>query len=620
MKSLRARLWLGFGGLLLILMIVSALSVIVLTRYSHALERVFRENYNSAVYCEGMKSALDGLDMAAQRHVWGAPVPDDQQITATQTSFDQNLHRQLENCTLPGELELSAQLKSQWSEFQSAYSGFMRAPAPVSADQYRQDLLPRYQQLKQTAQRVSDMNMANMVSVDGQAKRALIGVRNAMLVLVSVGTLIAALLVGAVGATLLRPLKALTQCVREIGAGNLDLSVDVRSSDEIGRLVQSFNTMAAQLREFRRLDHEKLARTQQTTQLAIDSLPDAVFLLSPSGKVEMANRTARQHFGIAPGAAIADLNLEWLDRLCEHVTRELRPFDPEGYSMAVQIFDNGRERFLLPHAVPVLGGDGLLIGITVTLMDVTRLRHADEAKSGLLSTVSHELRTPLTSIRMALALLTGDKLGALGDSQRKLIAVARDDTDRLYRTIENLLNLGRIESGRVNAQPRQIAVRELVSQSVEPLRHAFEQKGLALQLEAPAGLPEVWADPTSIGYALTNLLANALKFTPTGGQVVVACEEADSFVRVIVRDTGPGIPPEYASRVFEKFFRLPREQTKPGAGLGLAIAKEIVEANGGCIRFRPASGRGSEFSFTVPTAASHVNSPGGHRTPDHVHQ
>jgi signal transduction histidine kinase len=379
--------------------------------------------------------------------------------------------------------------------------------------------------------------------------------------------------------------------------------VEVRSPAEIGQLADAFNLMARQLREFRRLDHEKLARTQQTTQWAIDSLPDAVFLIRPEGVVEMSNRTAREHFAIHPGSCVADLQLDWLTKLFGTVREDHKPFDPERYRSAIQIFDGGRERFLLPRAVPVLAGDGATIGITVVLVDVTRLRHADELKSGLLSTVSHELRTPLTSIRMALGLLTGEKLGGLSAPQRKLLAAARDDSDRLYRIIENLLNISRIEAGRSNFNPQNVPVTEVVGIALDPLRQGFADKGLKLRVELERGLPDAWADPASIGYALSILVGNALKFTPADGEVLLTVAGDGDRIRFTVGDNGPGIPPGYAQRVFDKFFRLPREKAQTGAGLGLTIAKEIIEAHQGTIGFRPRHGGGSEFTFTVPAGS-----------------
>lgn len=602
MRTLRGRLWLGFGGLLFILILVGAMSVVVLTRYSRVLERVFRENYDSAVYCDQMKDALDRADAAAQRLVWGGADSDTDTVALARADFDRNLRKQLGNVTLSGERERTEELQAEWQQYQQGLARLESAPASQRAEVYRQELLPRFQQVKRTAQQVTDMNMANMVSVDGSARRALISVRNVMLVLVSAGVLLAAVLVGAVGAAIVRPLQSLSRSAAEIGRGNLDMTVAVRSPMEIGQLADAFNLMARQLREFRRLDHEKLARTEQTTQLAIDSLPDAVFLIRPEGEIEMSNRTAREHFAIHPGSRVPDLQLDWLTKLFGTVREDQKPFDPEGYRSAIQIFDNGWERFLLPRAVPVLAGNGATIGIMVVLVDVTRLRHADELKSGLLSTVSHELRTPLTSIRMALGLLTGDKLGGLSAPQKKLLAAAREDSDRLYRIIENLLNISRIEAGRSNFNPQNVPASEVVGIALDPLRQGFADKGLKLRVELEPGLPDAWADPASIGYALSNLLGNALKFTPADGEVLLTVSSEGDQIRFTVSDTGPGIPPEYAQRVFDKFFRLPREKAQSGAGLGLTIAKEIIDAHQGTIGFRPRNGGGSEFSFTVPVA------------------
>lgn len=602
MTTLRGRLWLGFAGLLLILIVVSALSVAVLTRYSHVLEKVFRENYDSAVYCDAMKDSLDRLDVAAQRRAWGAPQISAVEITADTLRFNDNLRRQLDNCTLPGERQLSDRLAADWARYQVAFHRLDGVNSTERAEVYRQSLLPEFQEMKRTAQRVADMNMSNMVSVDGQARRALTEVRNALLVLVSLGTLAAAVLVGAMVATIVRPLRLLSHGAREIGRGNLDLKMVVGGADEVGQLAEAFNSMATQLRHLRQLNHEKLDRIRQTTQLAIDSLPDAVLLLGPDGDVEISNRTAREHFGILPGKKVDELNLDWLTRLYTTVRHDACPLDPDGYRSAIQIFDGGRERFMLPRAVPVLAADGATIGITVVLVDVTRLRHADELKSGLLSTVSHELRTPLTSIRMALGLLSDDRIGTISAPQKKLLTAAREDSDRLYRIIENLLQVSRIEAGRSGVNRQAIPASQIIIQAVEPLKQAFLDQQLHLVVEMPPDGLRVLADPNSIGFALSNLLTNALKFTPAGGQVQLSACVEDSSVRFTVGDTGPGIPPEFVPRLFEKFFRLPRDAGRAGAGLGLSIAREIVDANLGKVAFSLRPGGGSRFSFTLPLA------------------
>jgi two-component system, NtrC family, sensor histidine kinase KinB len=599
---LRIRLWLGFGCLLLILLLVSGLTIVVFTRYSVALENVFRDNYRSAVYCDAMKESLDQLNIRAQQLIWAEPVARKIDYKAIESQFQSNLDLQLKNITVPGELEATRHLVELWRQYQQHYLAFDDSPANRPA-RYQQDLLPLYDQIVPVAQQVSDMNMTSMVSVDGQAKQTLLEVRNLLFILVIVGSVLAGVVVWTAGVTVLRPLKDFTESARQIEAGNLELNLQPRSRDEIGKLAAAFNSMASRLREFKRADHDRLIRSRQTTQLAIDSLPEAVFVIGPDEKIEISNDAARNYFRIEPGLAIECLGLKWLAPLYQEVKINKRATEPRGYESAVQIFVDGQERFLLPKAVPMLSADHRQVGVTLILVDVTQLRQVDEAKSGLVSTVSHELRTPLTSQQLLLGLLMTTLGPTLPAKQKRMLEVVKADSDRLYRTIDDLLSISRMESGREQFQFRPIAPIAIVVTSVEPLRQLFSEKGLDLQVNIPADLPLVRADGISINSALTNLLSNALKFTPAGGTVTVAAAQVEEgTVAFSVCDTGPGIPEEFRPRIFEKFFRVPAAAGPTGSGLGLSIARKIVESHGGRIEFSCPPTGGTKFCFYLPLA------------------
>ena len=600
MTSLRNRLWLGFGSLLLILLFVSALSVIVFTRYSHALERVFRENYDSAIYSDAMKASLDQLNTQAQQTIWEQPTAPSVDFAAPAARFQASLDAQLNNCTLPGELDASQHLDALWRQYRANYQRFSDSPGQRAA-LFEQDLLPKYQELKQVAQHIADMNMPNMVSVDGQAKQTLLDVRRALLILVIVGTVLAALVVWTASVTILRPLEDLTRSARQIEAGNLETNLATRSRDEIGKLAEAFNSMASRLREFKQIDHDRLLRSRQTTQLAIDSLPDAVFVIGPEGTIEISNDAARNYFGIEPGRRVSDLGLNWLPALYEEVMSQHQPVEPQGYKSAIQLFVNGQERFLLPRAVPMLSPDRRQLGVTAILVDVTKLRQVDEAKSSLVSTVSHELRTPLTSQQLLLGLLITTISPLLSPNQRRMLEVAKADSDRLYRTIDDLLSISRIESGRMQYQFRPMPPGEIVRTAVDPLRQLFDEKHLRLHVTIPEDLPLIKADAVAVNSALTNLLSNALKFTPGGGEVNVSVGEDENGVAFSVADTGPGIPPEFRGRIFEKFFRVPVAGGPTGAGLGLSVAKNIIEAHSGHLEFTCPSDGGVIFRFRLPS-------------------
>ena len=227
-------------------------------------------------------------------------------------------------------------------------------------------------------------------------------------------------------------------------------------------------------------------------------------------------------------------------------------------------------------------------------------------KSGLLSAVSHELKTPLTSIRMVTHLLLEKRVGPLNEKQAELLVAAREDSDRLHQIIENLLDMGRIESGRALMDLCPVAPERLVSRAIEGVATAFRDKGVALESDISPDAPEVLADPARIGHVFSNLLRNALKHTPGGGRVRVAAQADEEGVRFTVEDTGSGISAEDLPRIFDRFYRGKGQSSDSGAGLGLAIAKEVVEAHGGQITVQSRAGAGSSFRFSLPAARDGV--------------
>jgi len=218
---------------------------------------------------------------------------------------------------------------------------------------------------------------------------------------------------------------------------------------------------------------------------------------------------------------------------------------------------------------------------------------------------------------MALHLALEERVGPLNEKQAELLVAAREDADRLHRIIEGLLEMGRIRSGRVLMDLRPLFPEDLVSQGMEGMRASFRDKGVTLESDVPGDAPPVLADTIRIGLVVSNLLGNALKFTPPGGSVTVSVrsEEREQGKEVVftVQDTGVGIPPESLPHLFERFYRVPGQEEKSGAGLGLAIAKEIVEAHGGRVWAESEIGRGSRFSFAL-RAAETKQVPAGPKT------
>jgi signal transduction histidine kinase len=273
---------------------------------------------------------------------------------------------------------------------------------------------------------------------------------------------------------------------------------------------------------------------------------------------------------------------------------------PSGYEELLAVRVGREDRHYLPRILAI--GDSLtgFGGAAVLLQDVTKFRLLDDAKNNLVGTVSHELKSPLTSLRMAVYLLLEKNVGELSAGQRELLETARDDADRLLRILNDLLDLARLESGVAQLNRAEAPVASLLEEMAREVRGAASAQGVRIEVTPVSGPAMVSVDRDRIRHVFINLLSNAVKYSPEGGVVTLYAEPADSgFVRFGVRDQGPGIPQESVGLIFEKFYRLPG-QSKTGAGLGLAIAREIVLAHGGTIACSSRPGSGSDFYFLLP--------------------
>ncbi|MBN1318233.1 MAG: PAS domain-containing sensor histidine kinase, partial [Anaerolineales bacterium] len=217
---------------------------------------------------------------------------------------------------------------------------------------------------------------------------------------------------------------------------------------------------------------------------------------------------------------------------------------------------------------------------------------------------SHELRTPLASLR---ALVETLQDGALDDppAARHFLSLMENETDALAQMVEELLELSRIESGRVPLRLAPTPVAELINQPVERLRQQAQRADLALSIDLAPDLPPVLADPERAGQIVTNLVHNAIKFTRGDGQIKVSAYARDDEVVIEVRDTGIGIPDNDLSRIFERFYKADHARSSGGTGLGLAIARHLVEGHGGRIWAESVEGQGSVFYFTLRSVESH---------------
>ncbi len=470
--------------------------------------------------------------------------------------------------------------------------------------------MPAFSAVKEAADVILTLNQDAMVRKSEQAARQADRFRAGLIAILVAGFAVAVLATSVLTTRLLRPLNVLSQAARRIGEGDLESRARVTGKDEIAQLSHDFNTMADRLQQYRESSLGELIEAQQASQAAIDSLPDPVLVLGIDGDLRHSNRAADAMLRLDAGAqgehALRDADpaiREVVEAVRQHVVGGRGAFVPRGLEDAVRVATPEGDRHFLARGTAVYSEGGAVAGVTVVLQDVSRLLRFDELKNNLVATVAHEFRTPLTSLHMAIHLCTEQVVGPLTEKQADLLHAAREDCERLQAIVDELLDLSRIQAGRVELRPVALDVEMLVRDALEAQAGNAAMRGVQLRSEVLPGNGEVSADPERTQLVFANLLTNAIRHSPGGGVVSVAAARGDGVVRFTVRDAGPGVPREYQQAIFDKFFRMPGAPTG-AAGLGLFIAKELVTAHGGEIGLDSEPGRGSSFWFTLPASTS----------------
>ncbi len=391
----------------------------------------------------------------------------------------------------------------------------------------------------------------------------------------------------------LHPLQNLATKVRQLKEGDASTELSSNRRDEIGQLTRSFSEMADQLRaqviDFRE-ERSKL-------EAVLRHMTDAVLLVDSAGKVTLMNPAAGRLFNISPDQAV-DRSLVEVVRQYQFV--ELWRSSLETKRQQISTLETSPDRYFVQGIATPL--EGSIPGSTLLVFqDLTRMRRLETVRRDFVSNVSHELRTPLASLK---ALTETLQTGALEDppAARRFLNRMEIEIDNLTQIVQELLDLSRIESGRVAFDLRPVEPKFLLVRAVERMRLQAERGGLVIEIEDRGQLPDVIADADRIEAVLINLLHNAIKFTPPGGKITGSVQRTENEIVFSIKDTGVGIQAQDITRIFERFYKADQSRSGGGTGLGLSIARHTVEAHGGRIWVESVPSQGSTFYFSLPLA------------------
>ena len=404
-------------------------------------------------------------------------------------------------------------------------------------------------------------------------------------------TLIAILVAVFVARATTQPIRQLTQAARRIASGELEQKIPVLTIDESGQLAKAFNEMSSSLKSL----VAEISDEKSKLATILSNMADGVIMTDNEGRVLLTNRAAERMFDFEEKKVIGEHLIEAVRDY--EIDRALKSCLETYKEYTAQLEFGPGKRFLRVIAV-LLMADGLT-GALLLFQDLTELKSLQTMRRELVGNISHELRTPLAGIKAIVETLQD---GAISDKRAAGDFLARVDNelDRMMQMVTELTELSRIESGRGDLKPETINLNSLVEEVIARFKPQAERKAVSLSAELFANLPLIRADKDRIYQAITNLVHNAIKFTHSGGCVVISTEVSENSVLVKVSDTGVGISREDLPRIFERFYKSDKARSGEGAGLGLAIAKHVVQAHGGNIWVESEEGKGSTFFFKLP--------------------
>lgn len=392
--------------------------------------------------------------------------------------------------------------------------------------------------------------------------------------------------------------------------GDLSRQIEVSSQDEIGQLSTSFNQMAERLRD----SYQRLSLEKQRDETLLESMGEGMIAVDKNGAVVLINSNAREMLELGSkevtGKAVQEVfTINTLGVETKPVPADERPeLRALHHSQAyTEVFGFQKKESkpiqMSVNANPVIA-NGETAGAVVILRDVTHEREVDRMKTEFISLASHQLRTPLSAIKWFTEMLLSGDAGKLSAEQKDFVKNIYDSSQRMVELVGSLLNISRIESGRIIIDPKPTDLNELVSGIVNDLKAKSAQREQHLAISVHKELPKINLDPRLIGQVYLNLLTNAIKYSPKGGEITVLISRKGHDIVSQVSDNGYGIPKAEQKKVFQKFFRAENavKVETDGTGLGLYLIKAIIESSGGKIWFESVEGKGTTFWFSLPVS------------------
>jgi signal transduction histidine kinase len=402
--------------------------------------------------------------------------------------------------------------------------------------------------------------------------------------------------------SVLWPIRRLARDTRKIAQGNLQHRVEWSSRDSFGAIAAELNRIAVRLRDLRESEAGRRQMEYQLSDAVLQSIFEPIIVTDGRGQLLKINQAAAELLGEYAKDRNALTNAPGGEKILTAIKDALamqKPVAGEGDSALLPMRFGKDDRSFRLRTTPMRDSEGRLLGTVTTLEDVTSVQNTDRFKTQFISVASRKLRDPLLELRRGLYALSQPFSGELTPLQAELVASAIQDAQKLNDLMSDLIEVAEIDSGRREMQLESLRPLTLLGEARGRYADQAGQKHIRIDVQAFADLSAVRADRRAVRSILDNLLANAIRFTPFDGEVLIAAEELKDFVQFTVRDSGRGIESDRVATIFDRF----NTYSEEGTGMGLALVRRLVESLGGQIAVESRLGHGTTFRFTLPIAA-----------------
>ncbi|MCB2360233.1 ATP-binding protein [Clostridium estertheticum] len=400
----------------------------------------------------------------------------------------------------------------------------------------------------------------------------------------------------------LRPIYLLTETIKSVKEGEINKEAPVINEDEIGMLAMEFNNMTSRLYEFEQSTTGKLLSERNKSIAIVKSITDPLIVLDASYKIQLLNESCENVFGVLEQNLINShfletiRNMELYDYIFSVVDNKVPSTEK-----IINLKINDKTYFFNVLVTVVYDKEDKINAIVVLLKNITEYKDLEKVRTDFIATISHEFKTPLTSIMMGVGLILEKNVGVINKKQEELLDTIKEETEKLTDLVSDLLKLSKIQSDQAVYNIKAYSISEIANDCVKNYEVQARNMGITLYNSVEVDLPNVIVDREKITWVLNNLVSNAIKYTNSGGKITIGAFIDGEKMKVFVKDNGKGIPREYHEKIFEKFVKISAYDTEfLSSGIGLSIAKGIVEAHDGTIYCESKVNKGSTFTFTLP--------------------